>query len=675
MPFMKNETSRRQALSRLMGPSGIAAAVLLDHAPARAQAVGTTMHASVGEGETATRDGQMFLVHSSDGTIHAYLRTAAGSIELSALALIADLNSRRPGEGRDLIGEPSVSDLLASSAKPKGAGNIWHADGYVFVEASAEDGDQTVTTAGGTKLYAQPRNGDISARQMGVVAGRGIDNTSAVNGTFDYCARNGYRAVLDGHIEVSDTLTFRTSTGRGNPGDANYPEKGELLINRGAQIVMTADDKPILRLWGRGITTSDINLKYAKFQPQDHKRAVGVLFKDLSFAEIGHLDVRDANVAFQQDWNSGERDFFFDNHIRALRALRYSRAGVILHPNNEGNTPNTIDGISCIAPLAGGAESARILRSAGTTTVWQQGIEHHVWFNGCRGLKVGKVNVESAATSVSLIFADLSPDIDIGTIHFEAVGLLAKDAAFLKVHRAGLRIGGISIYDFDTGQAGRLAEATSLLSVITDGYFDIGVLEVSGKHRAGTNVSRVIVGQAGGHRIGKIFDNVRGGAASLLFDNRGRPTSLYTGSEVARKPMISEFNGTRIEPSFWARGLSGAVTTGKGPLPVATVDDNCGGYDGAGTFFCPQAGLYMVTARAHARPGSDATFVIRRGNDILARWSHLTASSSSAAERNSSNEASATALLNVGDQITFELESGAALIDNRTWFSAVFLSG
>lgn len=70
----------------------------------------------------------------------------------------AALASDTPGKGRDLIGEPTVAQMLASTAPARGAGSIWHARGR-YKEAAPSATDHDFVTAGGVKLYA-PRDRD-----------------------------------------------------------------------------------------------------------------------------------------------------------------------------------------------------------------------------------------------------------------------------------------------------------------------------------------------------------------------------------------------------------------------------------------------------------------------------------------------------------------------------------
>lgn len=115
--------------------------------------------ASTAAGLAATSDGQGFAVDNGDGTVTIYLNDNGVAVEQRTLATSAALASTDAGKGRDLIGEPTVAQLMASPVGPRGMGTVWHAGGYRYQEAASGATDHDETTAGGVKLYVQPTNG------------------------------------------------------------------------------------------------------------------------------------------------------------------------------------------------------------------------------------------------------------------------------------------------------------------------------------------------------------------------------------------------------------------------------------------------------------------------------------------------------------------------------------
>ncbi|MFE3836067.1 hypothetical protein [Pseudogemmobacter sonorensis] len=538
------------------------------------------------------------------------------------------------------------------------------------------------------QVWAQPAISRLEARTMGVLPGVEADNTAALNGSISYAIANGKVLSISGPIRVTDTVRVETNRGRGV--SDGLPEHCHIDTGRGTRIVMQADNKPVLHLRGRGIRLGDIQVEFATYQPAAYTNSVGVVFDDLSFGNLGYLDARFCNTGFSTLWDNPAwsiwptgmtNNFFFDNKIEALRALRYSRRGVVIRPQNEGNTPNRISMISTISPWNSGPSGMGIERFSLGMQLWQQGIGRHVWLNGCRGIDIGKINVESALASHSQLYLDNCPDYNIGVVHMEAVGVSANDAALIAVNNAFGRIGGVSIYDFDLGAAAGLTGGTSLMAVYNRGRIDIDTLEIAANYTS-SGTARMIVGQEGGHRIGKWIDNVGGsvtgagtGTGTTFVEGSGRPRQLYTGSGIGL-PMMTHFDGLDILPGFWARAPAGANVTSPGVLPITEVHDTCGCY-AAGIFTCPAgaAGLWRFTARLRAAAGQDAVFVMRRnGADTLRRWRHLRSSGADVFTRDNFDPVHVEFYLAAGDTIRVELESGQAAMDSNVFFCGAFVS-
>jgi hypothetical protein len=76
-----------------------------------------------------------------------------------------------PWFGADKIDERSVGQLLATTEAARGAGAVWRAGGFVYIEAAPSAIDQHITTAGGVKLYVLPgADGRYPAPAFGATA-------------------------------------------------------------------------------------------------------------------------------------------------------------------------------------------------------------------------------------------------------------------------------------------------------------------------------------------------------------------------------------------------------------------------------------------------------------------------------------------------------------------------
>lgn len=558
------------------------------------------------------------------------------------------------------------------------------ATGQVFA-TDAESRDPT--TAGKVvdprRVFASLLYRRLDLRLDGLVPNQDAAiNAADLNAAIDFCMRNGLIVNMGGRYRITNgPMIVRTHSGRNNAGDAGLFEFGHVEFAKGTRIVQMDDNTPGLILHGRGQRIGDVQVEAQNFQTADKSNANGIVFKDWSFGHAGYLDSRNFRVGVSQDFFSGDNDQFFDNHIEALRVLGVSQTGIIIRPLNEGNTPCVIGMMSVLAPWRAGASDKQIQRSSSVTT-WQQGIDAGIILRGSRGLKVNKINVESLAASRALIACDNARETDIGTIHFEAVGLSQSEAAFTEFLNSYVNIGGISLYDFDMGFAFGLTGSTSVFEVLQKGFFNVNVLEMSGRFwMSGTQ--RMAVGQEPGHRIGKFVDDAithinsdsATSTGTIFVDGSRRPRTLYTGSGVAM-PVVTHFDGLPIAPSFWARPSGSTVRSTTGAIPIVEVHDTCACYEpSTGVFTAPVAGKYKITARGRANAGADAVFVIRRnGSDALARWRHLRSTGADVFTRDNYPPVTVDFYLSAGDTITMELESGEMVLDNTVFFTADFVS-
>jgi len=191
-------------------------AQLTDMASARAEAAAASAeeilqghsYPSRAAGEEATPEGQFFRVWNGDTprTYSRYERTAAGSAPVSPLAPTIDLATPASGKGLDLIGEPTVADMLASVFPARGAGSIWHADGHRYREAVIVAADHHLVTAGGVKLYVLPGpDGSYNVRAFGAKGDwdndtqTGADDQPAFQAA---CDAAGYSSVVAARVTV-----------------------------------------------------------------------------------------------------------------------------------------------------------------------------------------------------------------------------------------------------------------------------------------------------------------------------------------------------------------------------------------------------------------------------------------------------------------------------------------
>lgn len=538
-------------------------------------------------------------------------------------------------------------------------------------------GDLDYTGSGGVRLVAIPVASELTAAQFGAVGGVGVSaevaaaNTAAINKLFDRCAKGRICAVLDQTYEISDTVTFRTRSGRGSVDGVfnTYPEAGEIRQAKGAELRMQGNNRRILILHGRGIVSNDICVRYVTFQDIPNTNSVGIAYRDLSFARFGEHFARGAYIGVGQDFDWSENNWFFDNVISSLRAYEFSFGGVRIHPKNEGNTQSVINSISALAPNVTGLSPLGILRGSGETTYWQPNIEFGVRIKGTRGLQVGKINIESMACATNMLDFDDS-ECTVGAVHYEAVGITGAYGALMKAQNAYPSIGQVSTYDVDLGVAAGVTP-TALFQTWGSGLWIIGTLKVFGflLRPASFSMMRSLVG---GNKIETFVDGVSGGSGLVSADNS--PMCVWTGSAVAHRPVITRFNGADILPSAHCRSYGSGTTSTAGVVSIPVVYDRSGSMSG-GVFTAPETGLYQWAARLRAAESSliDVRVTKNGGSDTLSRWAHDRTTGTSDVQLRYAMQ-SGIAYLSAGETIEMQLNSGTALLDNTCYFSVCKLS-
>jgi len=594
------------------------------------------------------------------------------------------------GDYDDLAGKPVIrqAQLEAMTYDDISEGTVVSVERIGELIIAPEDATNNHATWGDIKTYAAPMWGVASGRQFGVIGDNSTDNAETLQKASDYCFWNRIKLQLDGRIRTSETLTLRTNTGFNVDGDAGRPEFGCLEFSAGSEIVMTEDNKPIIKIFGRGIALrGEPATRYLNYQDATNTNSYNFLFKRCSQLVADKLDGKDGYIIFGQDI-SGEddpeaADEWYDNQVGMMRAHAFSGKAVDIKPTNKGNTPSTIDLIIARSPWRSGDNDLTMLRTEGSTMTWQQGIESAIRIHGTRGLNIGSVVLESTAVTEALIDIQLSPQTNIGTIHFEANGLIADNASMIRLFEACLRVGAISVYDFDMGYAAALTGNTQLLSILTSGNFDIGIFELAGGHastanrggfwKAGTN--RLLVGAQGGNSIRRWMDNVKqvngvitAGTGTTFVDANERPTALFTGSGP-RLPMFTHFNGLDIQPMVFARYSGSATVTTTGVLNIPAVHNTAGEY-AAGFYICAQPGYRDFSAAIEAAAGYDCHCqILRNGTQVLADLYDLPASSGVSQKVKSTGF-----YCSQGDSITLNLISGRLAANNNVWFSGKLVS-
>lgn len=86
----------------------------------------------------------------------AALTAAATDLTDTVNTTISYLASDQIGKGQDMIGEPTVQQLFASTGGSRGTGSIYHAGGNRYVEVASGSSDYDIITEGGIKLNISP---------------------------------------------------------------------------------------------------------------------------------------------------------------------------------------------------------------------------------------------------------------------------------------------------------------------------------------------------------------------------------------------------------------------------------------------------------------------------------------------------------------------------------------
>lgn len=123
----------------------------------------------------------------------------------------ADLADSHPGHGLDLVGRPTVDELLASTAAGRGAGAKWHAGPFSYVEADSSASDHHLTTAGGVKLYVEAgASGSLNLRAFGA-RGDGIADDTAAIAAFLSAVQGGHGFMPAGTYRISSLISAALS--------------------------------------------------------------------------------------------------------------------------------------------------------------------------------------------------------------------------------------------------------------------------------------------------------------------------------------------------------------------------------------------------------------------------------------------------------------------------------
>lgn len=164
-------------------------------------------YSSIIEGQSKTDIGHFFRVIIEDtnpAEYKRYQRTNSGSIEVAPLATTLSLASSDSGLGRDLIGEPTVSQMLAAEIPARGEGAVWHSGNFQYVEVADDAEEYHLETAGGVKLIAKPFAGKYVDVQFGIT-GAG-DERAKLQRALDAAAKAKVAFYQTQKIYIAPTL-------------------------------------------------------------------------------------------------------------------------------------------------------------------------------------------------------------------------------------------------------------------------------------------------------------------------------------------------------------------------------------------------------------------------------------------------------------------------------------
>lgn len=264
-----------------------------------------------------------------------------------------------------------VAALQASTHAPFGAGAVWRAGTYEFVEASTGASDHHITTAGGVKLYARPSDGSISLAQLGAnasttdilsllttaatlakriiipyrVAAWPLLSTwtqSDVTLHFERGARISFdMATTPGMALTSCTLTgdpsftsiFTGPTSAGDYGNYGLPAR-ELLLHTGCRVEGTLYKEYStsgIHLDGPHVTIGAVIIKHIRHRTGwgspihiDNANAYDI--------RIGHVYIEDADRGIEIEAGSHDITFFAGGHLKNIYPNGYTG-----QPSNSSN--------------------------------------------------------------------------------------------------------------------------------------------------------------------------------------------------------------------------------------------------------------------------------------------------------------------------------------------------
>lgn len=209
----------------------------------------------------AKRKGKYLAFSSVDGTASlvdavtsdAQLRADVASTDGNKGASLVATSGGGTVQGQiDRTTLVDVASLLASTLPARGAGTVWRAGAFAYVEAAPGASDQHLTTAGGVKLYAVPQGRTVWAEQFGAL-GDGTTN----------CLAQIQKAVSTGYNVMLGAGTFNIGAGPIVPVNADQTIAGAVA---GAKILFSGSKaisiRPAQGLSGSALfTTFATNLR------------------------------------------------------------------------------------------------------------------------------------------------------------------------------------------------------------------------------------------------------------------------------------------------------------------------------------------------------------------------------------------------------------------------------
>lgn len=627
----------------------------------------------------------LFATFSSDGR---RLIGVAGTFPSDVAAVLDNITADDGGTAQNAISMGStVTDLLADTAASLPVGSyVRSGSGHVFKVADPSATDHGVTTAGGVKLYPIAKAGTLNAAQFGAVGDGATDDTAALNAGIAYAIANKLPFVASApEYKLTGTVTIGTNGNNGYPGDSTLQDRADIRWGRSTVLKQYSDNTTTLIVSGSNIRMSDIRVTYDSFQDNTNASSIGVLFRNLSFANIGFVDVRYAAVGIVTNgYIGGTSDFFFDNVIEGLRVIRFSIQGIAIVPFNHGNTPNVIHSMSAIAPYVDGTAGwfANDPAPSGPSQL-QQGLTGAIKIKGCRGMVIGKMNVETLATGAASttggIYFDDCHGLRIGALHIEKVAIARAAGNFINIYQSQVSIGALTLYNFDMGYTAGVNGTSVIVCTSSDAFFEIGLVEMQAyfEHPASC---RFLTSSSSANRVQRFVDGVdynnqvAGNTGTFFVDANGHPTTSWTGAAGPRIPAINYWNGVNLTTRCRLTYAAGA-TKAAGLVAFDTTTISVGSPFSAGTFTAPIKGSYEFNASMIADAAASATFNFKVNGVIKKRWSHDNTAGSTAAPVGNFGGETLVQDLNAGDTVTFNIESGTGHTNpSFCWFEGALLS-